>query len=66
MFSDQVKQVRKELNLSQKKLAEILGVSFSTINRWENSRNFPNQLAQNTFYDFCESNFIDIKKLKEL
>lgn len=66
MFSNQVKYVRKKLNLSQKRLAEILGVSFSTINRWENSKNLPNNLAQNIFYDFCESNFIDIKQLKEL
>ena len=66
MFSDQVKNVRKKLNLSQKKLAEIMGVSFSTINRWENSKNKPNKLAQNTFYDFCESNFIDLNTLKKL
>ncbi len=66
MFSNQVKYVRKKLNLSQKKLAEILSVSFSTINRWENSKNIPNKMAQNTFYDFCENNFIDLNTLKKL
>lgn len=64
-FSKQVKSVRSLLHMSQKQLAEALNVSFATINRWENSRNSPSKLAQKTFYDFCESNFIDIKQLSE-
>lgn len=66
MFAEQVKRVRKVLNYSQDKLAQILGVSFATINRWENSRNVPSKLAQKQFYDFCESNFIDVEELKKL
>ena len=65
MFSDQVKHVRNQLNLSQKKFADLLGVSFATINRWENSKNEPSQLAKNSFYDFCENNFIDVEELKK-
>jgi len=66
MFSEQVKQVRALLNLSQDKLAKMLGVSFSTINRWENSKNEPSKLAKKSFYDFCEDNFIDVDELKKL
>lgn len=65
MFSDQVKYVRNQLNLSQKKFADLLGVSYATINRWENSKNEPSQLAKNSFYDFCENNFIDVEELKK-
>lgn len=64
MFANQVKNVRTQLEMSQKKLANALGVSFATINRWENSRNEPSQLAKNSFYEFCESNFIDVNELK--
>lgn len=64
MFANQVKNVRIQLEMSQKKLANALGVSFATINRWENSRNEPSQLAKNSFYEFCESNFIDVNELK--
>ena len=46
MFANQVKNVRTQLEMSQKKLANALGVSFATINRWENSRNEPSQLAK--------------------
>lgn len=66
MFSNQVKLVRSQLGMSQKKMAEVLGVSFATINRWENSKNDPSKLAQNSFYDFCENNFIDVEELKKL
>lgn len=66
MFSEQVKHVRKILDFSQDKLAQTLGVSFATINRWENSKNTPSKLAQKSFYDFCESNFIDVEELKKL
>lgn len=59
-FSDFVIMVRKKLNLSQKELAEAINVSFSTINRWENGRVVPSNLAVKSFYDFCENNFIDI------
>ena len=64
-FSEQVKSVRNILNMSQKQLANALNLSFATINRWENSRTAPSKLAQKTFYDFCESNFIDITQLSE-
>ena len=45
MFAEQVHHVRVILNLSQDKLAQLLGVSFATINRWENSRNEPSRLT---------------------
>ena len=38
-FGERVKQVRLALNLSQEEMAKELGVSFATINRWENSHN---------------------------
>lgn len=63
-FSVMVKQVRIQLNLTQKQLADALSVSFTTINRWENSHVMPSKLAQKSFCDFCENNFIEINKLR--
>ncbi len=65
-FAKQVKYVREQLRFSQKQLADALNVSFATINRWENSKVTPSNLAQKTFYEFCESNFIDEDVLKRL
>lgn len=65
-FSEQVRYVREQLRFSQKQLADALSVSFATINRWENSKVTPSNLAKKTFYEFCESNFIDEEVLKRL
>lgn len=53
-FADKVKEVRKKLNLSQEKLAAKLGVSFSTVNRWEKGHSFPSYKAQSQFESLCK------------
>ena len=53
-FPEQVKIVRSALNLSQKDLAHVLGVSFATVNRWENGKTKPSKLAQRQFEQFCK------------
>ncbi|WP_100897316.1 helix-turn-helix domain-containing protein [Nostoc flagelliforme] len=40
-----VRETRQCLKLSQVKLATMLGVSFHSINRWENGRAQPSPLA---------------------
>ena len=63
VFSSIVKNVMLELSLTQKQLAQALNVSYTTINRWENGHVIPSNLAQKSFFDFCESNFISISQL---
>lgn len=36
--SEEVKSIRRKLGLTQTRLAELLGVSFATVNRWENKK----------------------------
>jgi len=43
--ADLVRQLRARLGLTQEKLAARLGVTFPTINRWENGRAKPSPLA---------------------
>lgn len=49
-----VKEVRKQLGLSQEDLAHALGISFATINRWENGKTSPSRLARTHLKMFCE------------
>jgi putative transcriptional regulator len=49
-----VKTIRKQLALSQEDLAREIGVSFTTINRWENGLSKPSKLAKTQFAAFCE------------
>lgn len=53
-FAEKVKFVRTKLKLSQEDLAHDLGVSFATINRWENGSYNPSRLAKKAFEDYCE------------
>ena len=64
-FSDVVRKVRKKLGISQLQLAKALSVSFASINRWENGHVIPSNLAQKSFFDFCENNFIDITSFEK-
>lgn len=52
-FQATVKEVRRQLALSQEELAHALGVSFATVNRWENGKTVPSKLAQRQFVQFC-------------
>jgi DNA-binding transcriptional regulator YiaG len=53
-FPETVKEVRRQLALSQEELAHALGVSFATVNRWENAKTVPSKLARRQFEAFCE------------
>ncbi|WP_275096996.1 helix-turn-helix domain-containing protein [Sedimenticola hydrogenitrophicus] len=52
-FPMRVKEVRRQLGLSQEELAHALGVSFATVNRWENGKTAPSKLAMKQFTAFC-------------
>ncbi|HEY9663742.1 MAG TPA: helix-turn-helix domain-containing protein [Allocoleopsis sp.] len=44
-FANLVRETRQRLNLSQEKFAATLGVSFQSVNRWENGRTKPLPIA---------------------
>ncbi len=44
-YADRLKGMRARLGLTQVALAERLGVSFPTVNRWENGKSRPSQLC---------------------
>jgi putative transcriptional regulator len=45
-FGRLVRELRQQMGLTQEKLAARLGVSFSTLNRWENEHSRPSPLAR--------------------
>ena len=57
-FKDKVLKVRKMLFISQKNLADELGVSFATVNRWEKGHTQPNFIVEAKFEKFCKENKI--------
>ena len=55
-----IKNIREYLNISQAEFAEKLGVTFATVNRWENGRSVPTKLAQNTLYEYCKAHNVPV------
>ena len=45
MTCDEIKELRRLSGLSQEDFARELGISFATVNRWENGRAAPSRLA---------------------
>ena len=54
-----IKEIRKRSLLSQVDFAQELGVSFSTVNRWEKGKAAPNYRALKKIKEFCQMNHID-------
>ena len=48
-----IKEVGRQLGLSQEDLARRLGVSIVTVNKWENGLSKPSKLAKAQFDAFC-------------
>lgn len=59
-LADLVRETRKRLRLSQAKFAVKLGVSFQSINRWENGRTQPLPVA------LLHGNVLALKQLESL
>lgn len=53
-FSAEVKKLRLSCLLNQAEFADAIGVSFTTVNRWENGRAQPNIKAMKALRQFCE------------
>jgi hypothetical protein len=62
--SEEIKKIRQKCFLSQEALGRELGVSFSSINRWESGKTKPNMSAMKKFKEFCETQGIDFSALE--
>lgn len=58
-FSDDIKRLRQQCLLSQEAFAKVLGVSFTTVNRWEAGKSIPSYKAMKLIDDYCRENNID-------
>lgn len=54
IMQDLFKKIRSHMNMNQTEFAELLNVTFATVNRWENGRALPNKLAQDKIHDLCK------------
>lgn len=57
-----IKEIRQKQNLSQQKFAELYGVTYQAVSKWENGKNMPDITI---LKQICEDNNIDINTLLE-
>ena len=58
-----IKSIREYLGLSQTEFADKIGVTFATVNRWENGRAIPTKLAQTTLYEYCKEHDVPVYQM---
>lgn len=63
-YSEEIKKIRQKCFLSQESFGRELGVSFSSINRWESGKTKPNMSAMKKIKEFCEAQGVDFSVLE--
>ena len=64
-YADGILQLRAKLNLSQEEFAKMLGVSFISVNRWENDKYAPTKLVKVKLIQLFKENNIEVKEVNE-
>ena len=65
-FSNDIKIIRQRSLLSQTAFAQALGVSFTTVNRWECGKTKPSYKAMKQIDAYCKAHKIDFDITKQL
>jgi transcriptional regulator with XRE-family HTH domain len=61
-FSEKIQEARGQLRLTQTQLAEALGVSYPTVNRWEGGHYEATKLVRRRFDDLCKKRGITFEE----
>ena len=64
-YQKAVKDLRDKLIMTQAEFAKMFGVSFTSINRWENGLNRPTTTARKKIVELCKENNIELKEVNE-
>ena len=58
LYPSAIRRLRAKLNISQTELAVILGVSFTSVNRWEKGHHEPTVIAKEKLKQLFKENGI--------
>lgn len=65
-FAENIKKIRRKAFLTQEAFAKQIGVSYTTVNRWETGKSKPNLKAMKLIDDYCKKNSIDFDVSEEV
>lgn len=64
-FSSEIKNFRLSRLMNQTEFGNALGVSFTTVNRWENGKARPNIKTMKALKQYCEENNLSYEPLEK-
>ncbi|MFW6158419.1 MAG: helix-turn-helix domain-containing protein [Planctomycetota bacterium] len=56
MDGAEIRGLRKQMDLTQEQFAHEIGVTFATVNRWENNKSKPSRLALKALNELRQKN----------
>lgn len=56
-------ELRLKLDISQTEMANLLGVSYPSVNRWENNKAIPVKIARVRIEKMCKENGVEIEEV---
>jgi DNA-binding transcriptional regulator YiaG len=59
-----IRELRKQVGLSQDKFARELGISTACVVKWEKDKSTPNITQQGKLKEFCKRHDIDAEKVE--
>ena len=60
-YSKDLKKLREKMLLTQTEFGNLLGVSFETVNRWENGKYEPTRMVKERIKIICEENNVNLE-----
>ncbi len=64
-LSQKIRYIRAERLLSQQEFADAVGVSYSTVGRWERENRKPQARAIGKFILWCQKNGVDFSDVED-
>ena len=63
-YVQKIKKLREVLLITQQELADLLGVSIVTVNRWENGKYEPTMKMKRKIVELSKTNNIELERIK--
>ena len=60
-YAQKIKKLREVLLITQQELADLLGVSIVTVNRWENGKYEPTMKIKRKIVEFFKANSVELE-----
>ena len=65
-FAEDIRRIRRKAFMTQEDFAKAIGVSYSTVNRWETGKARPNLKAMKLIDTYCKNNSVNFDISEEL